>query len=58
MTVTFVCGHRQFVTETETTAPVCALCGDRRIRAVIAPAPRFHSVDCEITGPCVVITKG
>ena len=37
----FACGHEGTVSETATTAPVCA-CGETRIARTFARAPRFR----------------
>lgn len=42
ITVSFVCGHRQPVADTVKDAPVCRACGERRVRDVKAPKPRFQ----------------
>ena len=42
ITVTFVCGHRQAVAETVKDPPCCRECGERRVRNVQAPKPRFQ----------------
>lgn len=39
--ITFACGHHQDLASVGDTAPICA-CGERRVQAVNAPAPRFR----------------
>lgn len=41
MTVTFACGHRQPIARDIKDVPVCAQCGEHRIRMVDAPKPRI-----------------
>jgi hypothetical protein len=43
ITVTFACGHRAAVTPSASESPVCP-CGNRTVRTVEAPAPRFTGV--------------
>lgn len=45
ITVSFVCGHHQAVSDTVKDPPVCKDCGERRVRNVTAPKPRFQFLD-------------
>jgi len=47
MTVTFACGHRAEIAETASLPPQCG-CGETRVQAVRARAPRFVGA---CTGP-------
>lgn len=40
MTVTFACGHKAEIPETASLPPQCG-CGEKRVQAVKARAPRF-----------------
>ncbi len=51
ITVRFACGHEMTVGEAQTEAPICAVCHERRVQRVTAPAPRFRGT---VTGPCAV----
>ena len=51
MTVFFACGHQVTLGDPGETPPVCA-CGERRVRDVKAPAPRFRGA-CQ--GPSAVL---
>lgn len=48
MKLTYACGHTAEVGDNPTSAPICG-CGEMRIQAVKARAPRFRGV---ATGPC------
>ena len=48
ITVRFACGHAVQVGESVSQAPECS-CGERRVRRVAAPAPRFRGF---AQGPC------
>lgn len=41
ITVTFTCGHVQTVRDTVKDPPICVTCGERQVRAVKAPKPKF-----------------
>lgn len=43
--VSFVCGHRLTVGDTVKDPPCCRECGERRVRDVNAPKPRFQFLD-------------
>jgi len=49
ITVRFACGHEVTVQATETDAPVCPRCADKRITRVVAPPPKFRGMG---SGPC------
>ena len=49
--IRFACGHAASVSETATTVPVCATCGERQITRVQARPPRFTGA---CTGPYAV----
>ena len=51
--ITFTCGHRLSL-EAIDEAPVCVVCGTRRVRAVSAPPPRIRIVDCAAESPLAV----
>ena len=46
--IEFVCGHSVIAPDDVSQAPACQICGDRRVRDVIAPAPRFRGA---VSGP-------
>ena len=48
--VTWQCGHQAALPPT-ITAPACPECGNRRVRAVVAPPPRITATDCAATSP-------
>lgn len=48
MRVTFACGHHAEIAETASLPPQCG-CGERRVQAVKARAPKFRGA---CTGPC------
>lgn len=51
MTVTFACGHVVQVPREISDSPVCPVCQEHRVSAVVAPAPTFRGV---ATGPLCV----
>ena len=54
MRVTFDCGHHAHVPDTIAHRPTCPVCGEGRVRRVMARAPRFVGV---ATGPYCETTR-
>lgn len=44
MRITFACGHHAEIGDNPSAAPICGACGESRIQAVKARAPRFTGV--------------
>jgi hypothetical protein len=55
ITLTFVCGHVLGIDGDKPIADTaCPSGGERRVRAVSAPAPRIRAVECDAKSPLLV----